>query len=106
MTALYGARLGEDASQGGGMLGRLRDEFERAKRHLLAITGQARLLDHNPVIQKSIEQRTPATDLLNLLQIELIARHREATDERERARLRGAVFLAINGIAAAMQATG
>ena len=84
----------------------IRRDFEQARRAVLAITGQDELLDNNPVIQKSIALRNPYTDVLNLLQVELLRRHRKATSEDDRAALREAIFLSINGIAAAMQSTG
>ena len=46
------------------------------------------------------------TDMLNLLQIELIKRYRAAEQEETQDSLRQALFLSINGIAAAMQSTG
>jgi phosphoenolpyruvate carboxylase len=85
---------------------RIVDDFARARSALLAITGGDELLDHNPVIQKSIALRNPYTDVLNLLQIELLRRFRAAPSATERDRLRQAIFLSINGIAAAMQSTG
>ena len=82
------------------------EDFGRARKAILAITGQEELLDNSPVIQKSIRLRNPYTDVLNLLQIELMRRFRAAEDDGERAELREAVFLSINGVAAAMQSTG
>jgi phosphoenolpyruvate carboxylase len=84
---------------------RLADEFARAERAILAITGQAALLDNNPVIQQSIRQRNPDTDAINALQIELLRRWRE-TPETDRGALRSLVLLSVNGLAAAMQSTG
>ena len=86
----------------------LHDDFERARDVLLRITGNEVLMGDNPVIRKSITLRNPYTDVLNLLQIELIRRFRQTPEEREdeREELRQALFLSINGIAAAMQSTG
>ncbi len=84
---------------------RIAADFERARRAILAITGQDALLDNAPVIQKSISLRNPYTDVLNLLQIELMQRHRAATPETADV-LAQALFLSVNGIAAAMQSTG
>jgi phosphoenolpyruvate carboxylase len=81
------------------------DEFKRAREGLLAVTGNTELLDDDAVIRKSIALRNPYTDVLNLLQVELIRRYR-AADEDSRDPLRQALFLSINGIAAAMQSTG
>ncbi|MDX1568156.1 MAG: phosphoenolpyruvate carboxylase, partial [Longimicrobiales bacterium] len=67
---------------------------------------QEELLDTDPVIQRSIELRNPYTDVLNLVQIELLRRQRRTDDEDVREELGSALFLSINGIAAAMQSTG
>lgn len=85
----------------------IKAEFEKAESAILRITGQENLLDNNPVIQKSISLRNPYTDVLNLLQTELLKRWREGglSEEREK-RLKHAMFSSINGIAAAMQSTG
>jgi phosphoenolpyruvate carboxylase len=82
------------------------DDFAHAREAILLITGQDDLFDYNPVIQRSIVLRNPYTDVLNLLQVELIRRHRAAPSEAEREALARAIFLSINGIAAAMQSTG
>ncbi|HNO76438.1 MAG TPA: phosphoenolpyruvate carboxylase [Phycisphaerae bacterium] len=79
-------------------------EFALCKKAILAITGQGKLLDNNPVIQRAIHARNPYTDVLNLLQIELMTRYRDGSDDEEA--VRAALFLSINGIAAAMQSTG
>jgi phosphoenolpyruvate carboxylase len=80
-------------------------DFTRARDAILRITGQAELLDTSPVIRRSIELRNPYTDVLNLIQIELLRRYREAAPG-QREPLRQLLFLSINGIAAAMQSTG
>ena len=84
---------------------RLRRDFDDAERAILAITGEPELLDNSPVIRKSITLRNPYTDVLNLLQVELLKRAR-AADGKQADALRHALFLSINGIAAAMQSTG
>ncbi len=81
------------------------DEYDRAREAILSITDQDDLLDNRKVIQKSIHLRNPYTDVLNLIQVELIQRWRSATEE-EKQQLGHAIFLSINGIAAAMQSTG
>ncbi len=85
---------------------KIADDFRKAREIILQITGQDELLGNSPVILKSIFLRNPYTDVLNLLQVELIRRYRRASDEDEREALRQALFLSINGIAAAMQSTG
>jgi phosphoenolpyruvate carboxylase len=105
IAAAYAA-LAAEAGHDAPFHERIAEDFRRAREAILAITGQAELLDENPVIQKSIALRNPYTDVLNLLQIELLRRYRRADSEAERAPLRDALFLSINGIAAAMQSTG
>jgi phosphoenolpyruvate carboxylase len=87
-------------------LTRISDDYRRAADAVLRITGQSGILDNDPVIQRSIVLRNPYTDVLNLVQIELLRRFRATHDETEREELRQAIFLSINGIAAAMQSTG
>jgi phosphoenolpyruvate carboxylase len=80
-------------------------DFELARHAILQVTGQAELLAGSPVIRRSIELRNPYTDVLNLVQAELLRRYRETAPE-QRGPLRQLLFLSINGIAAAMQSTG
>jgi phosphoenolpyruvate carboxylase len=84
---------------------RVSAEFQLARTAILRITGQEEILDNNPVIQRSIEQRNGPTDLLNVLQVELLKRYARA-DKTEKSSLRPVLFASISGIAAAMQSTG
>ena len=106
IARLYDRLAGEDGATA--FHRRILEDFERGREALLRITGGERLLDSDPVIQRSIELRNPYTDVLNLIQIELLRRERkgEATDEDAAADLGQALLLSINGIAAAMQSTG
>lgn len=92
----------EDAS---GLLENLLDEFKRAESAVLEITGQAALLDNNPVIQQSIRERNPDTDLINAIQVELLRRVRAGSFDDEAA-MKDAIMLGLNALAAAMQSTG
>jgi phosphoenolpyruvate carboxylase len=101
----YVARLGEQGDMA--MLERIETDFERAREALLRISGESELLDRAPVIRKSIRLRNPYTDVLNLLQVELLGRARAMSgDDAETAGLREALLASINGVAAAMQSTG
>jgi len=80
-------------------------EFEKIRSAVLKVTGQERLLDNHMAIQQSIVLRNPYTDVLNLIQVELLKRWAVCSEE-ESIPLRQALFLSINGIAAAMQSTG
>ncbi|HKF70147.1 MAG TPA: phosphoenolpyruvate carboxylase, partial [Stellaceae bacterium] len=82
---------------------RLQREWEQSITALLAVTGQASLLESNPPLARSIRNRFPYLDPLNHLQIELLKRHREGdTDERV---VQG-IHLTINGIAAGLRNSG
>ncbi|MGH7574417.1 MAG: phosphoenolpyruvate carboxylase [Longimicrobiales bacterium] len=104
IAAYYAALAGDDGSAGG-IHARIARDFDRARAAILRITGETDLLDRNPVIRKSILLRNPYTDVLNLLQVELLRRNREASAEQQPL-LRELLFHSINGIAAAMQSTG
>ena len=80
-------------------------DYESAIEAILQITNQPDLFHFSSFLKKSITLRNPYTDVLNLLQIELLKRYRHANEET-RLTLGQAVFLSINGIAAAMQSTG
>jgi phosphoenolpyruvate carboxylase len=104
IAAHYSTRVGSGAGAAD-FHHRIATEYGEAEAAILAITGRERLLDHNPVIQKSILLRNPYTDVLNLVQNELLRRAGQAGGA-EAERVRDALFLSINGIAAAMQSTG
>jgi phosphoenolpyruvate carboxylase len=82
---------------------RIRDEWHASVKALLAITGQAELLDGNPLLKRSIRNRFPYLDPINHLQVELLDRYR-AGDSDERVQ-RG-IHLSINGIAAGLRNSG
>ncbi len=84
----------------------IRKDLEKARKAIQKIAGITNFLDHNPVIQNSIRFRNPFTFPLNFIQAELLRRWEQASAEEERKELTEALFLSINGIAAAMQSTG
>ncbi len=51
---------------------------------LLQITGQAELLEANPLLKRSIRNRFPYLDPLNHLQVELLHRYRDGPGQDER----------------------
>jgi phosphoenolpyruvate carboxylase len=82
---------------------RLAAERGRAVQWLLAVTGQATLLDDNPTLARSIRNRFPYLDPLNHLQVELLRRYRSGqTDERTKR----SIHLTINGLAAGLRNSG
>ena len=82
------------------------EEYGKARSSVLQITGLSDLLDDRPEVQMALRLRNPYTDVLNLIQIELLRRWHQATSQNDRQVLGEAILLSINGIAAAMQSTG
>jgi phosphoenolpyruvate carboxylase len=85
-------------------------EIGRELRHELAQAGEAvqrvtehPLLENNPVLRRSINVRNPYVDPLNLMQVELLRRLRQTDDDD---RIRDALLVTVNGIAAGMRNTG
>ena len=66
------------------------------------MTSHRELLESNEVLRRSIDVRNPYVDPLNLLQVELLCRERRKPDPRVRA----ALMVTVNGIAAGMRNTG
>jgi phosphoenolpyruvate carboxylase len=85
----------------------IENEFERTVSLLLRVTGRERLLDHAPVLQRSIALRNPYVDSLSELQVRLLGRLRPlGPDDPDRDRLLRLVQLTVNGVAAGLQSTG
>jgi phosphoenolpyruvate carboxylase len=76
-------------------------EYERTVAAVLDIVEAERLLDRQPVLQRSIELRNPYVDPLNAIQVALLARYRGGDRDVEPALLRS-----IAGVAAALRNTG
>ncbi|WP_288023239.1 phosphoenolpyruvate carboxylase, partial [Thauera sp.] len=72
------AELVKDAALREAIFGRIRAEHQATVEAVLKITGQAALLDGNPLLKRSIRNRFPYLDPLNHVQVELLRRHREA----------------------------
>jgi phosphoenolpyruvate carboxylase len=82
------------------------NDFKKSKEVILKITEQKEILDSRKVIQNSIAFRNVFTYPLNLIQVELLNRWENAKSTEEEKELKHALFLSINGVAAAMQSTG
>jgi len=81
----------------------LRERLARAIAVVQGVTGHARLADSNPVLRRAIDLRNPYVDPINLVQIEMLDRLRQAGDDP---RLHHALVITVNGIAAGMRNTG
>ena len=98
-------RYGLSVPDGERILGIVEAEYGRTKRAIELLTGRDDLMSHAPVVGRSIHERNPWTDVLNLVQIELLKRHR-AAEAKEREHLLPVLHASINALAAAMQSTG
>jgi phosphoenolpyruvate carboxylase len=97
------AELVPDVSLRESIFERIRREWQSSIDMLLQITGQARLLESNPLLERSIRHRFPYVDPLNHVQVELLKEHRaQNTDEQV---LRG-IQITINGISAGLRNSG
>ncbi len=97
------AALVENQSLAEKMFGTIRASWQQAFDGVLSITGQNQLLENNPVLDASIQLRLPYIEPLNLLQVELLKRHRAGeTDER----IADGIHLSINAIATALRNSG
>ncbi len=81
----------------------IEEEHERTKKMLLRVTGESRLLEDDPVLERSIRLRNPYVDPMSLIQVELMRRKRrgdagEGVDE--------AIAATIHGISAGLRNTG
>ncbi|MBU0689338.1 MAG: phosphoenolpyruvate carboxylase [Gammaproteobacteria bacterium] len=70
---------------------------------LFKITGATHLLQENPIFARSLTTRTPYIDPLNHLQVSLLHRHREGDQDEK---VKRAIHLTINGIAAGLRNSG
>ena len=97
------AGLVEDEKLGARIFARIRDGWQATHDGLLAVTGQGRLLEKHPALDASIRLRLPYIEPLNLLQIELMRRHRAGEED---ARIAEGILLSINAIATALRNSG
>jgi len=102
IAALY-ATLVEDKTLAGAIFGHIRDTWTQTQDSLLTITGQTRLLERHPALDASIRLRLPYIEPLNLLQVEMLKRHRAGEKDP---RVREGIQLSINAIATALRNSG
>ena len=102
LAARY-AELVDDRDLANSIFPQIRDGWQRTHDALLDITGQSYLLENSPHLDASIRLRLPYIEPLNLLQVELLKRHRSGdTDER----IVEGIKLSINAIATALRNSG
>ncbi|RYE02479.1 MAG: phosphoenolpyruvate carboxylase, partial [Sphingomonadales bacterium] len=97
------AALVEDPALRDTIFGRIQSGWNATHDGLLQITRQTRLLERHPGLETSIRLRLPYIEPLNLLQIELLKRHRAGEDDP---RIGEGILLSINAIATALRNSG
>ncbi|MBM3597430.1 MAG: phosphoenolpyruvate carboxylase [Alphaproteobacteria bacterium] len=97
------AELVADTKLRESVFARLRQEWQETIDTVLAVIGQRQLLEHNPLLARSIRNRFPYLDPLNHVQIELLRRHRGGDGDE---RVVQGIHLSINGIAAGLRNSG
>jgi len=80
------------------------DERERSVAEILNVTGQSELLEHQPVLKRTLAVREYYVAPLNYLQVSLLARKRAGQDDDPQTER--ALLLSINGVAAGLKNTG
>ncbi|MBN8914293.1 MAG: phosphoenolpyruvate carboxylase [Rhizobiales bacterium] len=97
------AELVPDVELRTAIFGRIRAEYELTLKHLLAIMDQQKLLEGNPLLDRSIRNRFPYLDPLNHLQVELLRQHRASPGDDK---VLHGIQLSINGISAGLRNSG
>src|SRR6516164_3016785 len=97
------AELVPDVGLRESIFSRIRGEWQGSIDMLLDITGQERLLQGNPLLERSIRNRFPYLDPLNHVQVELLTEHRAQNPDEQV--LRG-IQITINGSSAGLRNSG
>jgi phosphoenolpyruvate carboxylase len=98
----YAALFGDTGARAR-IWGRIEAEFALTVDGLVAVAGGDRLLDDEPVLQRSIDRRNPYVDPLSFIQLELLRRGRAGAGGEL---LERTSLLAVNGIASGLRNTG
>ncbi|MCR9242758.1 MAG: phosphoenolpyruvate carboxylase [Rhodobiaceae bacterium] len=95
--------LVEDKAFAQDIFANIRSEWSRAHDALLEVTGQTRLLENSPSTENALRLRLPYVEPLNMLQVELIKRHRSGESDT---RIEQGIQLSISAIATALRNSG
>ena len=82
---------------------RIQAEWKRSNQWLFAITGNSEIMQDNPTLARSIQNRRPYVDPLNHLQVELLRRYRSGEDSEE---VKRSIHLTINGVTSGLRNSG
>jgi phosphoenolpyruvate carboxylase len=107
IASLY-VDLVPDKDLGSEIFGAIREEYDRTRDIVLAISGHANLLEEEPITQNAVQLRNPYVDPLNYIQVEMLRRIRALPDQEgeEAQAIREVISITINGIAAGLRNTG
>jgi phosphoenolpyruvate carboxylase len=112
IAQVYADVLVTDQTLAGSVMERIRADFDLAVTWLTRLRGSSNLLSDNPSLERSIRNRFPYLDPLNVLQVELLRRYRaEAPDpggpQRDvRELVERGILLSINGLATGLRNSG
>ena len=99
---LYSSLVEEDALRAR-VYTMFEEEFHRSVNAVLAVTGQAALLEKNQVLARSIKLRNPYVDPMHLIQVDMLRRKRAGENTPE---VNRAIAATISGISAGLRNTG
>jgi phosphoenolpyruvate carboxylase len=102
IASRYAGMVADEALRGH-VFGRISAEHAATVETLLSITGKSALLEDNPALARSIQNRFPYLDPLNHVQVELLKRHRGGDPDP---RVVTGIHLTINGIASGLRNSG
>ncbi len=102
LAKLYSG-LVEDESLRERVFSMIEEEYYSTRRMVLEVTGQSRLLEENPDLDRSLRLRNPYVDPMSLIQIELLRRKRSGEEGEE---LDYVLAATIHGIASGLRNTG
>ncbi len=100
------ADLVPDKELGCRIFRKIRDEWQLTIDMLFAITGQEKLLQSNPLLERSIQNRFPYLDPINHLQVELMRKYRAQDEDQQDEKILRGIQLTINGISAGLRNSG
>ena len=81
----------------------LRKRLDQTAEKILLVSGHEKLCENHRILRHLIDKRRPFLEPINLLQVEILRRLRENPSN---IRLREALLITMNGIAAGMRNTG
>jgi phosphoenolpyruvate carboxylase len=84
----------------------LDDRMELCLSNILEVVGNTVLLKHDPVVARAITGRLPYTNILNLIQVEMLETLRKGCSDELKQILDDNMVVTIQGIASGMGTTG